>query len=108
MFNCQEIFERLNRKTDFYLLWGLVFTLSVWLLYVLLFSQTFLNWWIYPSVIYGLILSIVLSATTISVVIKYIDNIKRRDRNYLYISILLDYDIARLKFTTSILRTELN
>lgn len=111
IFNLKKIIEKLDRKIHLYLTWSIVFfILLFWGTYIILFCQAALQraWWFYPPIVGGFILLGLLSITAIFRVIDNINCIKRKERYHLYISILLKYDIERLKFTTSLLKTKLD
>lgn len=111
LLDTKAIAEELERKIDFYkLLWVVIFIPLFWGIYIILFCQARLQiiWWFHPSIIYASILTILLSMITIFIVIDNIRCMKKVERYRLYRLILLEYDIERLKFTNSILRTELD
>lgn len=107
IFYVKAIAKKLERKIKFYLFTNLILTLSLWYLHVFLFNSAISNWWFHPLIIYGIILSFLLSATVIFIAIESINCNKKIERYHLYTLILLEYDIARLKFNTLLLRTKL-
>ena len=97
IFDLEKMRDRLQRRIDVYLLLAPLLTILLWIFSTVLFSLSSHSWWLDAGYeIYGSILSLLLSTTVIFIVIDDIRSGQKSDRYFLYVLILLEYDIERL------------
>ena len=97
IFDLEKMRDRLQRRIDVYLLLAPLLTILLWIFSTVVFSLSSHSWWLDAGYeIYGSILSLLLSTTVIFIVIDDIRSRQKSDRYFLYVLILLEYDIERL------------